>query len=162
MALIQITRVKADPGQNNMCWPQIFLHKKVIIKIGWFMVTEERSEYNRTDYNLPTLYRFSKKIEEGKYNTSSFLKGRCKDFSGGGLALMATKPIPPNTLLYIEINIAQEGASILATGEVVRRQKTSFKGKEVYLLCIRFIILDENNRTKLISFRPPNPQSRVN
>lgn len=112
----------------------------------------ERRKFFRLDYIAPVRYRFAKRLPDGKYQASAYFKGRGINFSGGGAALNLGKPLPPKTLVLLEIIFPFSDRPLMATGEVVRRDTSMFKGRTVNLIMVKFLMLDETMRSKLVSF----------
>ena len=112
---------------------------------------DKRKDF-RLDYPAPVRYRFAKKTESGKYQVSPYFKGRGVNFSGGGAAINVAKPLPPKTLVLLEMTFPFSDRPVMATAEVVRRQDSVFKGKKVSMIMTRFLIMSEADSCKLVSF----------
>lgn len=116
------------------------------------MGDRQKRQFFRYEYSAPIRYRFAKKIETAKYQISPYFKGLGIDFSGNGAAFHATKPLPKNTLLLLEILFPFSKDPMIVTAEVVRREEEVFKDKKVSKIMVRYLVLDEEVLNKLISF----------
>jgi len=112
----------------------------------------DKRTFFRFEYPAPVRYRFAKKAEDGKYLVSPWLKGVGVDFSGGGAAIKVGKPLPPKTLMLVEIRFPYGEEPIMATVEVVRRVEVEYKGATVYQLNLRYLLIDRVIQDKMVSF----------
>lgn len=113
--------------------------------------TDKRAFY-RLEYQAPVRYRFAKKTAPGKYQVSPYFKGVGANFSGGGAAIDIGKPLPPKTLMYLEIKFPYSDEPVLATAEVVKREDSVVMGKQAHRVMIRYLVIDEASQDKMVSF----------
>ncbi|MBF0171194.1 MAG: PilZ domain-containing protein [Nitrospinae bacterium] len=108
--------------------------------------------FYRFEYRAPLRYRFAKGLGEGKYQVSPWFKGVGVDFSGNGAAFHVGKPLPEKTLTLLEIKFPYQEAPVLATAEVVRRKEVVVKGKTVYLIMVRYLLIKEDEQDRMVAF----------
>ncbi|VAX25336.1 hypothetical protein MNBD_NITROSPINAE02-677 [hydrothermal vent metagenome] len=109
-------------------------------------------EFFRLGMKMPIKYRFAKKIERGKYQVSKSFNGLGVEFGGGGLSFNAGKHLPIGTLTLLEMTFPFSRTPVMATGEVVHREYAEHKGKKASHLGIRFLLIDDNERDKMVAF----------
>lgn len=114
--------------------------------------SSDKRIFYRFEYNAPIKYKFAKMVAPGKYAVSPWCKGVGANFSGGGAAFYLGKPLPPKTLLFMEIRFPFGEEPLLATAEVVRRQEAEFKGKKVSMVMIKYLLMDPVAQDKMVSF----------
>lgn len=112
----------------------------------------DKRDFYRLDYQAQVRYRFAKKTAPGKYQVSPYFKGVGANFSGGGAAIDIGKPLPPKTLMYLEIKFPYSDEPLLATAEVVRREDAVVMGKQAYRVMIRYLVIDEAAQDRMVSF----------
>lgn len=108
--------------------------------------------FYRLDYSAPVRYRFAKKTSQGKYQVSPYFRGVGANFSGGGAAIDIGKPLPPKTLMYLEIKFPYSDEPLLATAEVVKREDAVVMGKQAYRVMIRYLLIDEAAQDRMVQF----------
>jgi c-di-GMP-binding flagellar brake protein YcgR len=108
--------------------------------------------FYRLEFPAPVRYRFAKKSAPGKYQVSPYFRGVGANFSGGGAAIDIGKPLPPKTLMYLEIKFPYSDEPLLATAEVVKREDSVVNGKQAYRVMIRYLVMDEAAQDKMVSF----------
>ncbi len=118
--------------------------------------TAERREFFRFDLNFSIRYRFAKKLADNKYKTSKLLKGIGINFSACGAAVKITKPLPVDTLVYLEITLPFCDEPLLATSQVIRRDLSSHNDKPVTLIGVKYLVIEEKTKASLASYRPEN------
>ncbi|MGK7345109.1 MAG: PilZ domain-containing protein [Candidatus Nitrospinota bacterium M3_3B_026] len=112
----------------------------------------DKRQFFRLDFPAPVRYRFAKKTAPGEYRVSPYFKGKGVNFSGGGAALNVGKPLPPKTLVQLEMIFPFRERPVMAAAEVVRREAAELKGQAVSLIMVRFLLIDEADQSKLVSF----------
>jgi len=112
----------------------------------------QRRQFFRYEHPAPIRYRFAKKVETAKYNVSPYFKGLGVDFSGNGAAFRATKPLPINTLVFLEMLFPFSHDPMMVTAEVVRRDEEEFRGQKISKIMVKYLVVDEEALNKLISF----------
>jgi c-di-GMP-binding flagellar brake protein YcgR len=113
---------------------------------------EDSRAFYRLDYQAQVRYRFAKKTAPGKYHASPYFKGVGANFSGNGAAIDIGKPLPPKTLMYLEIKFPYSDEPFLATAEVVKRVDSVVMGKQAYRVMIRYLVMDEAEQDRMVSF----------
>ena len=112
----------------------------------------ERRKFFRLDFTAPIRYRFAKAVGHGKYQVSPYFKGRGVNFFGGGAALNLGKPLPPETLVLLEMLFPFSEKPVMATAEVIRKDVSHLKGREVSVIMVKFLLMEEAVNAKLVSF----------
>jgi hypothetical protein len=112
----------------------------------------EKRAFYRFEYKAPLRYRFAKRVAEGRYQVSGYFKGVGVDFSGGGAAFHVGKPLPPGTLMLLEISFPYQEEPVVATAEVIRRKEIAFKGKTVSLIMVKYLLIGEDQQDKMVAF----------
>lgn len=74
------------------------------------------------------------------------------EFGGGGLSFNAGKHLPLGTLTLLEMTFPFSRTPVIATGEVVHREFIEHKGKKVSHLGIKFLLIDDKERDKMVAF----------
>jgi c-di-GMP-binding flagellar brake protein YcgR len=120
--------------------------------MGKELSASDKRAFFRLDYQAPVRYRFAKKTAPGKYQVSPYFKGVGANFSGGGSAIDIGKPLPPKTLMYLEIKFPYSDEPLLATAEVVRREDSVVGGKQAYRVMLRYLVINEAEQDKMVSF----------
>jgi len=120
------------------------------------MSSEDRRAHYRFNTTFPVRYAFAKKVGPGKYQVSAKFKGRGTNFSGGGAAITIGKPVPANTLMYVEMLIEFHDGELIvpAAGVVTHRQPVQVNGKNAYTAGFHFLMIDERNRDRLSVYLP--------
>jgi c-di-GMP-binding flagellar brake protein YcgR len=113
---------------------------------------EDGRAFYRLDYQAQVRYRFAKKTAPGKYQVSPYFKGVGANFSGNGAAIDIGKPLPPKTLMYLEIKFPYSEEPLLVTAEVVKRVDSVVMGKQAYRVMVRYLVIDEAEQDKMVSF----------
>jgi len=116
----------------------------------------EKREFFRFVLNFPIRYRFAKKLSDNKYQASKLLKGVGINFSACGAAVKVTKPLPVDTLVYLEINLPSCDESLLTTSQVIRRHPSIHNDKAVTLIGVKYLVIEEKTKSSLASYRPDN------
>lgn len=112
----------------------------------------DKRQFFRLEFPAPVRYRFAKKTGPAEYRVSPYFKGKGVNFSGGGAALNVGKPLPPKTLVLLEMIFPFSERPLMAAAEVVRRDTAELKGHTVSLIMVRFLLIDEADRSRLVSF----------
>lgn len=113
---------------------------------------DERRRFFRFDFECKVKYRIGKPEGMGKYKVSGKVTGIMTNISGDGLAMLAGKPIPPGTLLFLQMNLPLRKELIPAVAEVLNSVAANYKGKNVHKLMLRFLLLSSADKNRVNSF----------
>lgn len=116
------------------------------------MIVKSKRQCFRLEVHISVRYKIAKRVGQGEYKVSKYFKGMGQDFSDQSAAIKVNKPLPVNTLLYLEMSFPFQDEPVLATAEVVRCEKGKFKGKTVPLIMVRFILINETVHNAMTSF----------
>jgi c-di-GMP-binding flagellar brake protein YcgR len=116
------------------------------------MPADDRRKFFRFDFECKVKYRIGKPEGMGKYKVSGKVTGIMTNISADGLAMLAGKSLSPGSLLFIQMNLPFRRELIPAMAEVITSTEAKYKGKNVYKMMLRFLLLSSADRNRVNSF----------